>query len=71
MIEALEMRLRDAGIACRLEARDRLLIVISADGAGAPLTREHRGRVLDLARGDGFTHVAVELDPRGAPLSRD
>lgn len=70
MIDALEARLVDAGIACRLEARDRLVIVIPADGTRPPLTREDRGRLLDLASDAGFSHVAVELDPHGATLYR-
>jgi hypothetical protein len=69
MSDTLALRLRDHGLACRLEARDRLAIVIPGPlDAGPPLDREARLRVLQLLRAEGFTHVALELDPDGASL---
>lgn len=65
----LESRLRTAGISCRVEARDRLAILVP--DAPAVLEREHRIRALQLAREDGFTHVTVELDPVSAIIPRD
>ena len=69
MNESLEQRLRDEGFACRAEVRDRLVILVP--GETADLAREERVRVTRLALAEGFTHVAVELDPDGASLPRD
>lgn len=66
---ALERALRDEGIACRVEARDRLAVLIP-DASPAPgmpnaavdlARRVARERALALARTLGFTHVALEL----------
>lgn len=65
---SLESHLRSAGISCRVEARDRLAILIP--DVPAVLEREHRIRALQLAREDGFTHVTIELDPVGAIIPR-
>jgi len=67
MSEALQARLGEAGISCRVEQRDRLAIVISE----APISRDDRLLMIQMARGEGFTHVAIELDPDGAPLPGD
>lgn len=64
----LAARLRERGIECRVEVRDRLAILIPAD---SPSVAENREDVLRLAREEGFTHVAMELDPDGAAFSRD
>ena len=70
--DLLATQLRDQGFPCRLEARDRLAIVIpDAVETGVELNREARSRVLQLLRAEGFTHVALELDPDGAALSGD
>ena len=69
MTERLAARLRDAGFSCRVEARERLAIVIPLPGS--PLLPGDRTRVLQLAREEGFTHVAIELDPDGATLPGD
>ncbi|HSA56752.1 MAG TPA: hypothetical protein VLE53_13665 [Gemmatimonadaceae bacterium] len=63
---ALERALRAEGMACRVEARERLAIMVPdtlpAPGAGIDLaTRTVRERALALARAHGFTHVALEL----------
>ena len=72
MSDALALQLRDLGMPCRLEARERLAIVIpDAVDTGAPLNGEARSRVLQLLRAEGFTHVALELDPDGAALPGD
>ena len=54
---------------CRVEVRDRLVIVIPKDDSARGADR--RKEILKLAREAGFTHVALELDPDGAALSRD
>lgn len=72
MSDTLALQLRDQGISCRLEARDRLAIVIpDTVDAGVLLNGEARSRVLELLRAEGFTHVALELDPDGAALPGD
>lgn len=69
MNESLEQRLRDEGFAYRAEVHDRLVILVP--GETADLAREERVRVTRIALAEGFTHVAVELDPDGASLPRD
>lgn len=64
----LESRLREVGIVCRVETRQRMAIVVPDT---ASPNREDRQRMIQLARAEGFTHVCVELEPRGAPLPRD
>lgn len=65
----LESRLRHAGLSCRVEARERMALVIPA--TTTLIAPGDRHRILQLARGEGFTHVAVELDPDGAALPGD
>ena len=62
----LTSRLEQHGITCRIETRDRLAILIPASDS-LPLTIA-RADVLRLAKEEGFTHVALELDPDGAAL---
>lgn len=72
MTERLELAMRNAGVSCRVEARDRLAIVVPERSEnGFTLSADDRARIIELARDAGFTHVAVELDPAGAPLSGD
>ena len=64
MSDTIALRLRDHGISCRVETRDRLAIVIPDTGNdGAELNRDTRSLLLQLLRAEGFTHVALELDP--------
>ena len=65
---ALESQLRDAGIPCRVEVRERLAILVP-DSEG--LAHDQRLRAIQLARTEGFSHVCVELEPRGAALPGD
>ena len=68
----LESHVRETGLHCRVEVRDRLAILIpekSRDDSG--LSAEQRRLILQLAKSEGFTHVAVELDPVGAALPGD
>lgn len=67
MSAALQSCLREAGISCRVEQRDRLAIVVPE----ADISRDDRLLMIQMARGQGFTHVAIELDPDGAPLPGD
>jgi hypothetical protein len=70
MSHPLEERLNAEGIACRVEARERLAVLIPVD-ANVTWGIEDRSRAIRLAREAGFSHVSVELDPAGATLSRD
>lgn len=61
MNEALERALVEAGIAARVEVRERLAILIPrADDANLTSEPERRA-ALALAAERGFTHVALEL----------
>jgi hypothetical protein len=60
----LTSRLAQHGITCRIEARDRLAIIVAAQDSLT--TAAVRADVLRLAQEEGFTHVALELDPDGA-----
>jgi hypothetical protein len=68
MSATLESRLRDSGVACRVEVRERLVILVPD---GEVITRDDRMQMIQLARAEGFTHVCVELHPDGAPLPGD
>lgn len=73
----LERALRAAGVACRVEARDRLAVLVVDTEAAAtedPLTtvRERRAWIARQARAHGFTHVALDIaeSAPGADLPR-
>ena len=55
--------LRTLDIECDVEARARLAIVRLADATHVETLRDAtlRARIVDVARGQGFTHVAIEL----------
>ena len=65
----LESHVRESGMECRVEVRDRLAILVPEHGG--QLSAEQRRQILQLAKSEGFTHVAVELDPVGAALPGD
>ena len=68
----LESQVRDSGVDCRVEVRDRLAILIPTKSHGStPLSAELRRQVLQVAKSEGFTNVAVELDPVVATLPGD
>jgi hypothetical protein len=62
----LTSRLAQGGITCRIEVRDRLAIIVATPDF-LP-TAAVRADVLRVAKEEGFTHVALELDPDGAAL---
>ena len=71
--ESLEMALRERGIPCRVEAFDRLALLVP-DGPCAVEDAAMRRETAALVRDHGFTHVAVELldEPAGdAAVHRD
>lgn len=70
MNHPLETQLRETGVACRVEARDRMAILVPDRDAGR-MTVEDRLRVLRMAREHGFSHVSLELDPDVAALPGD
>ena len=67
----LESHVREFGVDCRVEVRDRLAILIPEESRGSRLSADQRRQVLQLAKSEGFTHVAVELDPDVAALPGD
>ena len=68
----LESHVRESGLDCRVEVRDRLAILIPGKSQGSRgLGGDERRLILQLAKSEGFTHVAVELDPVGATLPGD
>jgi len=71
---SLAQALGARGIACRVEARERLAVVqFDESTSGSRLDRDARALVLQVARGHGFTHVAIDLGTAGddALISRD
>ena len=62
----LTTRLQQHGITCRIEERDRLAIIVAHQNSFSAAAA--RAEVLRLAKEEGFTHVALELDPDGAAL---
>ena len=69
MNDQFETRVRAAGVACRVETRDRLAVLVPDEAL--QLSADLRRNILQIARAEGFTHVAVELDPAVASLPRD
>lgn len=62
--ETLAHALAELGVVCRVEARDRLALLVAADADGVAdrvLEPEVRERILDVVAEHGFTHVAIEL----------
>lgn len=72
-VAALVAALSSAGIACSVEPRDRLAVLVPPAGSSLFADADARRTALGLARAHGFTHIAVELidESVGAPLSRD
>ena len=70
MSHPLETTLRETGVACRVEARDGLAILVP-DHEAVHLTAADRQRILKTAREHGFSHVSLELEPDVAALPRD
>lgn len=60
----LVARLSEQGTGYRVEVRERLAILVPMTESSPDA--ERRKEILKLAREDGFTHVALELDPDGA-----
>ena len=57
----LEGALRARGVACRVEGRAGLAILIPDDGVLTTPAGRWRRDIVRLARELGFTHVALEL----------
>lgn len=68
-MSTLAARLRERGLDWRVEVRERLAILIPPDDS-LPLA-ENREDLVKISREEGFTHVAIELDPVRAALPRD
>ena len=72
--ESLEAALRARGIACRVEARERLALLVPDGPLGPIEDAALRRDVVASLRDHGFTHLALELvdDPAGdAAVHRD
>lgn len=57
----LASELRGVGLACDVEAMDRLAIVIPEGSPDGAIWMAQRETVIALARTHGFSHVALEL----------
>jgi uncharacterized protein len=71
---SLAQALAARGIGCRVEARERLAVLqFDASSSGSRMDRDTRALVVEVARGQGFTHVAIDLGTAGgdALVSRD
>src|SRR5688500_11961408 len=71
---ALEEARRAAGIACSVQAVDRLAVLDPDDEAAGIAAVQRRQEAVQLSRAHGFTHLALELprDPAdGATVHRD
>jgi uncharacterized protein len=71
---SLALALGARGIACRVEARERLAVLqFDESTSGLRLDRDARALMVEVARGQGFTHVAIDLGTTGdhALISRD
>jgi len=60
---ALQVALERLGVSARVEARERLAVLQCANESDVDrvLSSEVRPAIVDLARGQGFTHVAIDL----------
>ena len=66
----LETQMRESG--WRVEVRERLAILIPVkSGLDGRVSTDERRQLLQLALSEGYTHVAVELDPDVAALPGD
>ena len=64
--------LREEGIACGVEGRERLAIVVPEGDVERFADPALRARLIDLGAAHGFTHVALEIPSgSGAALRRD
>jgi hypothetical protein len=75
---ALEEALRRLGVSGRVEARERLALLVPRAGIAVLADAAARRQAASLAREHGFTHLALELldDPAdgrgdGAAVHRD
>ena len=68
----LEAGLRALGIECRVEALDRLAVLVPEGPVDALEDARIRREALGLLRAHGFTHLALELvDDPAEPARRD
>ena len=76
-VEALARALRELGVRCSVEAFDALAVAVPEPGERSLEDADVRRRAIEVARANGFSHLAVELREPGhastdrAPLPRD
>ena len=72
--DALEAALRQLGIRCTVEGRDRLAVLVADDESAALDAARLRRDALRLTRAHGFTNLALDVGAMPAdhaPLHRD
>lgn len=71
--DALARALREIGVVVEVEPRDRLAVLVPMSGIDVASLADDgvRRQAVALAKREGFTHVALEIRPVRAPISRD
>lgn len=64
-----ESQLRALGIPCRVEAHDRMAVLVP--DPGFTMNGDTRAQILRLSRSAGFSHVAMEIEPDRASVPGD
>ncbi len=70
----LEAALRELGVRCTVEGRDRLAVLVADDADASRDAARMRNDTLRLMRAHGFTNLALEVAAASAdhaPLHRD
>lgn len=70
MSDLLRRALAEAGYPCRVEAIERLAVLVPDGDWSHRLTSAQRARIVDLARAHGFTHVSVEVGNADVPVDQ-
>lgn len=64
--QELTEALRAIGLDCRVDARDRMALIVVRQGSAPLVDDALREQVIAVAREKGFTHVALDLQPGDA-----
>lgn len=68
MSDVLSDALAAAGFPCRVEAIERLAVLVPDGDWSRCLTSAERSRIVELARAHGFTHVSMEVGLADLPV---